>query len=179
VTGLVPFLSRRKFEHAVWPVGAEPATRGRHRPGCQRAARGRRVAVAAKKASDELYDAERSPRASDGYRGVMEHLPAIYTRFSEAFPDIHAANEELARRCYEAGPLDTRHARLVKLALAIGAQADGAVRSHTRRGLDEGFSPAELRHVVALALTTIGFPHTVAALGWVEEVLESEGVSDG
>jgi hypothetical protein len=33
--------------------------------------------------------------------------------------------------------------------------------------------PEELRHVGPLALTTIGFPHTVAGLGWIEEVIAS------
>jgi hypothetical protein len=32
--------------------------------------------------------------------------------------------------------------------------------------------PEELCHVGLLALTTIGFPHTVAGLGWIEEVIE-------
>jgi hypothetical protein len=32
--------------------------------------------------------------------------------------------------------------------------------------------PEELRHVRLLALTRIGFPHTVAGLGWIEGVIE-------
>ena len=47
------------------------------------------------------------------------------------------------------------------------------MRSHTRRALAEEMDPEELRHVGVLALTTIGFPHTVAGLGWIEEVIES------
>jgi hypothetical protein len=30
-----------------------------------------------------------------------------------------------------------------------------------------------VRHVGLLALTTIGFPHTVAGLSWIEEVIET------
>jgi 4-carboxymuconolactone decarboxylase len=104
----------------------------------------------------------------------VRHLPAIYKRFAEVFPDVHAAQEELARACYGWGPLDERSARLVKLGVAIGAQAEGAVRSHTRRALDEGHGADEIRHVAVLALTTLGFPHTVAAIGWIEEVLAVE-----
>jgi 4-carboxymuconolactone decarboxylase len=103
----------------------------------------------------------------------VSYLPDIYRRFERAFPDVHAAHRELARSCYEAGPLDERTARLVKLGIAIGAQAEGAVRSHARRALAEEVRPEELRHVGILALTTIGFPHTVAGLGWIDEVLES------
>jgi alkylhydroperoxidase/carboxymuconolactone decarboxylase family protein YurZ len=68
----------------------------------------------------------------------MEHLPDIYLHFEDAFADVHAAHQELARRCYEAGPIDERTARLVKLGIAIGAQADGSVRSHASRALSRG-----------------------------------------
>jgi 4-carboxymuconolactone decarboxylase len=103
----------------------------------------------------------------------MSYLPGVYQRFEHDFPRIHAAHQELAKACYEAGPLDERTARLVKLGIAIGAQAEGAVRSHARRALVEGVSSDEARHVGLLALTTIGFPHTVAGLGWIEEVMSS------
>lgn len=102
----------------------------------------------------------------------MSYLPNVYLHFERAFPNVHVAHQELARRCYEAGPLDERSARLVKLGIAIGAQAEGAVRSHARRALAEKVPPEELRHVGLLALTTIGFPHTVAGLSWIEEVIE-------
>jgi 4-carboxymuconolactone decarboxylase len=102
----------------------------------------------------------------------MSYLPDVYVHFERAFPNVHTAHQELARRCYEAGPLDERSTRLVKLGIAIGAQAEGAVRSHARRALAEEVPPEALRHVGLLALTTIGFPHTVAGLGWIEEVIE-------
>jgi len=104
----------------------------------------------------------------------VSYLPDIYQHFERAFPNVHTAHQELARSCYEAGPLEERTARLVKLGIAIGAQAEGAVRSHTRRALAEEMRPEELRHVGLLALTTIGFPHTVAGLGWIEEVIGSQ-----
>jgi 4-carboxymuconolactone decarboxylase len=104
----------------------------------------------------------------------VSYLPDIYQHFERAFPKVHAAHQELARSCYEAGPLEERTARLVKLGIAIGAQAEGAVRSHARRALAEDVRPDELRHVGLLALTTIGFPHTAAGLGWIEEVIGSK-----
>jgi alkylhydroperoxidase/carboxymuconolactone decarboxylase family protein YurZ len=102
---------------------------------------------------------------------AVNYLPDVFQRFEHAYPEIHAAHTQLAKSCYEAGPLDARSARLVKLGIALGAMAEGSVRSHARRALDEGASPEEIRHVALLALTTIGFPHTVAGLGWIEEVL--------
>jgi hypothetical protein len=53
----------------------------------------------------------------------MSYLPDIYKHFERAFPTVHAAHQELARTCYEVGPLDERSARLVKLGIAIGARA--------------------------------------------------------
>ena len=81
--------------------------------------------------------------------GEVEHagsdyLPDVYTRFEHRFPAVHVAHQELARACYEGGPLDARCARLVKLGIAIGAQAEGAVRSHARRALAEGLTEDEI-----------------------------------
>jgi 4-carboxymuconolactone decarboxylase len=44
---------------------------------------------------------------------------------------------------------------------------------HARPALSEGESREEVRYVGLLALTTIGFPHTVAGLSWIEEVIEA------
>jgi 4-carboxymuconolactone decarboxylase len=103
----------------------------------------------------------------------MDYLPDVYQQFERAFPQVHSAHQDLAKACYEGGPLDQRAARLVKLGIALGAQAEGAVRSHARRALTEGESQEEVRHVGLLALTTIGFPHTIAGLRWIEEVIET------
>jgi alkylhydroperoxidase/carboxymuconolactone decarboxylase family protein YurZ len=59
---------------------------------------------------------------------------------------------------------------MVKLAMAIGTGMEGAVHSHTRRAMEAGASPAEIRHPVLLSFTTLGFPSTVASLTWVEDV---------
>ncbi len=102
----------------------------------------------------------------------MSYVPDIYKHFERAFPTVHAAHQELARRCYEVGPLDERSARLVKLGIAIGAQAEGsrplARPPRARRADASGGAPP------LLGLTTIGFLHTVAGLGWIEEVIESK-----
>ncbi len=71
----------------------------------------------------------------------------------------------------DAGPLDAKARRLVKLALAIGTGSEGAVHSHVRRALDEGLTPAELRHIAILAISTLGLPRAVAALTWIEDIV--------
>jgi alkylhydroperoxidase/carboxymuconolactone decarboxylase family protein YurZ len=78
--------------------------------------------------------------------------------------------EALAKSA-NAGPLDERTSRLVKLGIAIGAMAEGAVRSNARRALEAGATPEQLRHVIALTVTTRGFPAAVAAYSWIEEVV--------
>jgi 4-carboxymuconolactone decarboxylase len=103
----------------------------------------------------------------------MAYLPKVYSRFSDRYPDVQAAHKRLAQQCYDAGPMDERTARLVKLGIAVGAQAEGAVRSHARRALEDGIPADEIRQVAVLAMTTAGFPTTIAGMSWVDEVLDA------
>ncbi len=105
----------------------------------------------------------------------MRKLPEKHKRFLEAYPEIAKAYEQLGQTTQEWGPLDKKTRELVKLAVAVGNRHEGATHSHTRRALDEGATPDEIRHVVLLALTTIGFPSMFAALTWVDDVLRTSG----
>jgi 4-carboxymuconolactone decarboxylase len=102
----------------------------------------------------------------------MSEKPQAHRRFMDEFPEVAAAYEQLARAAHENGPLDEKTRQLVKLALAIGLGHEGAVHAHTRRALAAGFSAAEIRHVVALGVTTLGMPNTVAAYTWVNDILD-------
>lgn len=86
----------------------------------------------------------------------MSELPEAFVRLRQEFPQVAEAYDALGDAAYRAGPLDAKTASLVKLALAIGGGLEGAVHSHTRRALEHGASPEEIRHVVALAITTQG-----------------------
>jgi alkylhydroperoxidase/carboxymuconolactone decarboxylase family protein YurZ len=101
------------------------------------------------------------------------YLPDVYVRLREHFPQVAEAVDALGRATAAAGPLDERTQRLVKLGIAIGALAEGAVRSNARRALDAGASKEEILHVAILAIATRGFPAAVAAFSWVEEVLSA------
>ena len=101
----------------------------------------------------------------------MSYLPQPYQRFVKQHPELNRAYEQLAVACHEAGPLEEKTRRLIKLGIAIGQHSEGATKSHVRRALEAGASAAEIRHTVVLALTTIGFPAMIAANEWVEEVL--------
>ena len=101
----------------------------------------------------------------------MTQLPPTYRRFAELNPAVSTAYESLGEACAQAGPLDDKTRELIKLALAVGARLDGGVHSHVRRALDVGASVSEIRHVVTLAVPTLGFPSAAAAFTWIEDVL--------
>ena len=100
-------------------------------------------------------------------------LPEIVQRLIEQYPDVWDAYNKLGQAAAEAGPLDEKTERLVKLAIAVGGGLEGAVRSHTRRGSASGLSPGELQHVALLAITTVGWPSAIAALSWIRDELEN------
>lgn len=102
----------------------------------------------------------------------MVKLPRSYEAFRRRYSQIWRAYNQLGSLSHRAGPLDDKTRELVKLALSIGAKLEGAVHSHTRRALEAGATPMEIRHLVLLGLTTLGFPSTIAALSWVEDVLK-------
>lgn len=103
-----------------------------------------------------------------------DHLPHVYVGFREDYPAVAGALDALAEATDGAGPLDERAARLVKLGLAVGALAEGSVRSNARKALAAGASPEEVRQVAMLAITTCGFPTAIAGLGWIDEVLSAD-----
>ena len=100
------------------------------------------------------------------------YLPKIYEKFSGKFPDVFKDYKQLGLTCRAAGPLDQKCQDLVKLGIAIGANSRGAVMSSTRKTLKSGATKEEIFQAVLLSLTTTGFPNMIAALQWVDAVLE-------
>ncbi len=78
----------------------------------------------------------------------MRKLPKAFEKFSEDFPDVFKAYEQLGAACRSQGPLDAKTRELVKLGIAVGAKMEGATHSHTRRALEAGAKPEEIRHVI-------------------------------
>jgi 4-carboxymuconolactone decarboxylase len=120
-----------------------------------------------KKTHDNLKN-----KVSSTKQATTGYLPDVYKEFVLRYPDVSQAIDIVAQKCHEAGPLDKKTSELIKLGMAIGINSEGAIRTHTRRAMREGISTDEIRHVVLLAFTTCGFPHTIAAFKWVEEVLD-------
>jgi 4-carboxymuconolactone decarboxylase len=102
---------------------------------------------------------------------MSEQLPASYQNFMETYRDIWEAYDQLGAAVHHHGPLDEKARELIKLAIAVGARLEGAVHSHVRKSLAAGATPEEIRQTVLLAIPTIGFPTTMAALNWIEEEL--------
>jgi alkylhydroperoxidase/carboxymuconolactone decarboxylase family protein YurZ len=112
------------------------------------------------------------PIEGEGHVAKAEELPSGAGELARAYPKVWQAYQALGKNTAEAGPLDGRTRRLVKLALAIGASSEGAVHSHVRRALDEGVPKAELKQVALLAITTLGLPQAVKGLTWIEDITD-------
>jgi alkylhydroperoxidase/carboxymuconolactone decarboxylase family protein YurZ len=104
----------------------------------------------------------------------MDHLPEIYIGFKKNFPQIFETYAKLAVSCNKGGPLDEKTREMVKLGIAIGLSSEGAIKSHTRRALALGVTAEGVRHAALMALTTAGFPTSIAAMKWVDEVLTNQ-----
>ena len=102
---------------------------------------------------------------------MSDHLPEIYTDFRRDYPQIAVAQDALAESIAAAGGLDESTLRLIKLGIAIGALAEGSVRSNARQVLAAGVPPADVRQAALCAITTRGFPAAMAAISWVDDVI--------
>jgi alkylhydroperoxidase/carboxymuconolactone decarboxylase family protein YurZ len=101
-----------------------------------------------------------------------DDLPSTAGTLANEYPAVWDQYSDLGKACAEAGPIDGETKRLVKLALAVGAQSEGAVHSHVRRALDEDVDPETLHHVAILSIPTLGFPQAMAARSWIHDLTE-------
>lgn len=102
---------------------------------------------------------------------MTDYLPSVYQQFRTTYPPVADALDRLGAATDAAGPLDDATRRLVKIGIATGHRAPGAVRSNVRKALDAGVSADAIRQVALLAITTAGFPAAIAGLQWIDEVL--------
>lgn len=101
-------------------------------------------------------------------------LPGTAGTVAKEKPELWRAFQALGEATGKAGPLSEREQRLVNLALAIGANSEGATHSHARRGSSEGLTADELDHVAFLAITTLGWPQAIRGLTWVRDVTRKD-----
>ncbi|MCH7962904.1 MAG: carboxymuconolactone decarboxylase family protein [Bacteroidetes bacterium] len=102
----------------------------------------------------------------------MSQIPKRYLKFKEDYSDVAAAYESMGDAVHNAGPLNEKTRALIKLAISTGAQLEGAVHSHVRKAINVGASKEEIRQVALLALPTIGLPSMMAALSWIDDIIE-------
>lgn len=104
----------------------------------------------------------------------MSKIPKRFKKFTEDYPEVAKAYEELGDAVHSAGPLDEKTRALIKLAISTGARLEGAVHSHARKAINAGCSADEMRHVALLSLPTIGLPSMMAALSWIDDIIEEK-----
>jgi 4-carboxymuconolactone decarboxylase len=104
----------------------------------------------------------------------MTKLPKQYASVQKRYKSLIKAVENLGKTTKSAGPLNKKSSELVQLAAAAAIRSEGSVHSHARRALAAGAKPDEIRHVIVLLTSTIGFPTVSAALSWVEDVLDKK-----
>ena len=100
---------------------------------------------------------------------MSTQLPKAVSQFRKRHPEVWKAFNDLGERCHEAGPLDERSRRLVKLALSIGAGLEGATHSAVRNARKSGVTLEEINHVAVLAISTLGLPAATRAMTWISD----------
>lgn len=102
----------------------------------------------------------------------QKSLPKQYLKLRKRYGDVIDSLDRLSETVKKAGPIDEKTCHLIQLAAAAAIKSEGAVHSHTRRAIEAGARPEEIRHALLLLISTIGFPNVSAALSWVDDVLE-------
>jgi alkylhydroperoxidase/carboxymuconolactone decarboxylase family protein YurZ len=82
------------------------------------------------------------------------------------------AHDEATKAAETTGPLDAKTCSLIKIGISVGAGLESALRSHVRRAMQNGATHAEIEQAILQAMTTCGFPRTVAAWAWAQEQFE-------
>ena len=99
-------------------------------------------------------------------------LPQNFTQLQQQHPKLAEAINILGQAVKQEGPLDAKSAQLIQLAAAASIRSEGAVHSHVKQARYAGASDEEIRHAVILLTSTIGFPSVMAALSWVNDILD-------
>lgn len=90
------------------------------------------------------------------------------------FPDMLESHRKLQQAAAAGGPLDERTRELILLGAFIAARQEGGFKSHARRALAAGATPAELRQAVAITMGNVTSIEVVAdALLWIDDITAS------
>src|SRR5438270_13891531 len=100
---------------------------------------------------------------------MPRQIPKAVEELWKLYPTVWKAFNELGSRCHQAGPIDEKTRRLVKLALSIGAGLEGATHSAVRAARKSGITDDEVDHVAVLAISTLGLPAATRAMTWIAD----------
>jgi alkylhydroperoxidase/carboxymuconolactone decarboxylase family protein YurZ len=103
----------------------------------------------------------------------LPKAPKPYRKFIVRYPELASAWESISKAGAD-GPLDLRTRRLVRLAAAMGAMREGAVRAGARKALAEGVSLEEIEQLIPLVAGTLGMPSAVACWSWICDALDAD-----
>ncbi|MFP4212697.1 MAG: carboxymuconolactone decarboxylase family protein [Desulfohalobiaceae bacterium] len=102
----------------------------------------------------------------------MQKPPQHFQNLQKNYQPVLDALSRVGQAVREAGPIQEKDSQLIQLAASAAIRSEGAVHSHTRRALEAGASPEEIRQALLLLISTIGYPTVAAALSWAEDVLQ-------
>ena len=60
-------------------------------------------------------------------------LPKTFQQFTERFPELAAAHQQIGQTVDQIGPLDDKTRCLIKIGICVGGGLESALRSHVRR----------------------------------------------
>lgn len=106
-------------------------------------------------------------------------LPGTFKQFCAKYPALADAHDVMTNAAFAAGPLDEKTCCLIKIGVSLGAGLESAVKSHVRRATQAGATEAEVEQAILLAMTTAGFPRTVAAWSWARQQFERDRTESG
>jgi 4-carboxymuconolactone decarboxylase len=110
---------------------------------------------------------------SKGLTDSSDKLPRTYEAFTQKFPQLQAAHEQVGKAVDQTGPLDVKTCSLVKMGIALGAGLESAFRSHVRRALEHDASREEIEQALLLSMNTLGFPRAVMAWQWASQQIDA------
>ncbi|RMD75982.1 MAG: carboxymuconolactone decarboxylase family protein [Bacteroidetes bacterium] len=105
---------------------------------------------------------------------MKDQPPKRFVRFTKDFPEVARAYSALGDAVHAAGPLDERTRALIKCAISGAARLEGGFHAHVRKARRLGISKEEVQHVALLAMPTVGFPHAMTLLSWIDDVYDKE-----
>lgn len=100
--------------------------------------------------------------------------PDRYKKIKNEYPNIFTHYEQVGELLNSSNILESKLITLIKLGMAIGAGYEGATHTHTRKALDKGFTKEEIRFAALTGITTLGFPHMMMGLSWIDDILDGK-----